>query len=251
MAVGHGKDTKVFVSGYDLTGYLNMSSTTMNADLAETSTFGSTYKSFVAGLVDSKMSLGGFFDPTAGATDAVLTSLLGVDAYLTVLPQGDALGKRGRGMYGVEVTYEITTGLDGAAEISMEAQSKAGSEAVLSNTPKSDLQTTGNDALGITNPSGGSTSTGWSAFLQAFSIAGTSSPTCIVVLQDSADNSAFADVSGGTFATVSTANANVPGGQRITSAAGATLRQYTRFKWTITGVSPHFWTWLGHCRKGW
>ena len=251
MVFGHGKDTKVYASGYDLTLFLNSANTTMNADLAETSTFGSTYKSFVAGLVDSKISLSGFFDPAVGASDVVFSQLAGNDIYLTVLPQGDALGKRGRGMYGVEITYEITTGLDGAAAVSIEAQSKSGAEAIVSNTPKTDLQTSGNDAAGITNPSGGSTSTGWSAFLQAFSIAGTSSPTCIVVLQDSADNSAFLDVSGGTFATVSTANANVPGAQRLTGAAGATLRQYTRFKWTITGTSPHFWMWMGHVRKGW
>jgi len=250
MAFGHGKDTKVYASGYDLTLFLNSANTSMNADLAETSTFGSTYKSFVAGLVDSKISLAGFFDPAAGASDAVFSSLAGNDIYLTVLPQGDALGKRGRGMYGVEITYEITTGLDGAAAVSIEAQSKSGAEAIVSNTPKSDIQTTGNDALGIVSPTGAATSTGWSAFVQAFSISGTSSPTCVVTLQDSLDNSTFLDVSGGVFTTISTANANVPGAQRLTSAAGATLRMYTRFKWVITGTSPHFFLWMGHVRKG-
>ena len=247
MAFSHGKDTKVYVSGYDLTLFLNSATTTMNADLAETSTFGSTYKAFVAGLIDSKMSLGGFFDPTAGATDAVMTSLLGIDTYLALLPQGDAFGMRGRGMHGVEITYEITTGLDGAAAVSIEAQSKKGAEAIIVNTPKAAKTTTGNDASGYNSGVGGGTTAGWSAFLQAFAISGTGPPTLAVKLQDSADNSAFADVSGGAFATLSAANANVPGGQRIEGTG--TLRQYTRFLWTVTGGTPSFTIFAAHVRK--
>lgn len=247
MAFSHGKDTKVFVSGYDLTTYLNTANTAMNADLAETSTFGSTYKSFVAGLVDSKMTLGGFFDPTTGAIDAVLTSLLGIDTYLTLLPQGDTFGYRGRGMHGVEITYEITTGLDGAAGISMEAQSKKGAEAIIVNTPKAAKTSTGNDASGYNSGFVGGTTAGWSAFLQAFAYSGTGTPTCAVKLQDSADNSSFADVSGGAFTTLSAANANVPGGQRIEGTG--TLRQYTRFLWTIAGTTPSFTIFAAHVRK--
>lgn len=247
MAFTHGKSTKVYVSGYDLSAFLNMANVAMNADLAEVSTFGSTYKSFVAGLVDSKMSLGGFFDSVTGGPDAVLTSLLGTDAYLAVLPQGDVQGTRGRGMYGVEITYEVTTGLDGAAQISMEAQSKKGAEPIVVNTVLLDRTTTGQDATGVNG--GGQTTNGWSAFLQCTAMSGTGAPTCAVKLQDSADNSSFADVTGGAFVTLSTANANVPGGQRIESAAGATLRQYTRFLWTISGTSPHFTIWAAHVRK--
>jgi hypothetical protein len=246
MAFSHGKDTKVFVSGYDLTAYLNTANTAMNADLAETSAFGSVYKSFVAGLVDSKMTLGGFFDPTTGATDATLTSLLGIDTYLNLLPQGDAFGLRGRGMHGVEISYEITTGLDGAAGITMEAQSKTGAEAIIVNTPKAAKGTTGNDAAGY-DCGVTSTSNGWSAFLQAFAMSGSGTPTLAVKLQDSADNSAFLDVSGGGFVTLSAANANVPGGQRITGTG--VLRRYTRFLWTIAGTTPSFTIFAAHVRK--
>ncbi len=244
MAFGHGKDTKVFISGYDLSTYFNVANTQMSADLAECSTFQTTYKQFVAGLLDSKMNFEGYFDPSTGAVDAVLTSLLQQNTHLIVLPQGDTQGNRGRGMYGVETNYETSSSLDGAVTVSMEAATKTGAEPIVVNCPKAAKSSTGNDASGVNG--GAATTNSWAAFLQVFAVSG-SSATLDVVLQDSADNSTFLDVTGGNFAQV--LQAGVPTSQRIAGAAGATLRQYTRFKWTLGGSTPNFTIFGAHVRK--
>lgn len=244
MPFYHGKDTKVYISGYDLTTYFNSFTTTATADLADTSTFGNVYKSFVAGLLDAKMTFEGFFDPTAGAIEPVLTAKLAQDAYLVQLPAGDVQGARGRAMYGVETTLDIGTSIDGAATISAEASSKTGAEPVTVNCIKGAKSSSGNDASGVNSGYVGGTAFGWSAYLQVFAVSG-SSATLDVVLQDSADNSTFLDVSGGNFTQV--LQAGVPTAQRISGTG--TLRQYTRFKWTLGGSTPNFTIWGGHVRK--
>jgi hypothetical protein len=246
---GHGKATAVYANGVDLSAFLNSVGVSGTADLAETSCFGSTYKSFVAGLLDSKMSLGGYFSSAAAAVDETLSPLLGADVYLTVLPQGDVIASRGRAMHGVEINYEISAGLDGASTIAMEAASKYGAEPIVVNTAKAAKTATGNDAAGVVSPTGAATTNGWTAWLQCFAIAGTDSPTCAVKLQDSTDDSSWLDVADGDhFVTLSAANANVPGAQRIVGAAGSTLRKFTRFLWTITGTNPSFTIACAHVR---
>jgi hypothetical protein len=249
MVTTHGKAAKVYAGGYDLSTYLNSAEMSGTADLAETSTFGSTYKSFVSGLIDFKMSFGGLFDSSVGAVDQVFSTALGSGTLiLTVLPQGDIKTYRGRSMTGVEVAYGVTAGLDGAASITMEASSKTPAEPVVVDTIKAAKTSTGNDAAGVVSPTAGPTTNGWSAYLQAFAMSGTDTPTCTVKLQDSADDSSWLDVTGGGFTALSAANANVPGAQRIVGANGSTLRKYTRFLWTITGTNPSFTIWCGHVR---
>jgi hypothetical protein len=252
MAFTHGKATKVYASGYDLSAFLNSADISGNADMAETSTFGSVYKSYVAGLIDGKMSLAGYFDSAVGGVDELLSPLLSQPVVMTVLPQGDVKVARGRAMSGVEVSYGINASLDGAASITMEATTKIGGvEAVVVDTIKADKTATGNDAAGVISPTAAPTTGGWAAYLHCFSMAGTNAPTCAVVFQDSADDSSWLDVdlTGTTgFVTLSAANANVPGGQRIVGLKGATLRKYTRFLWTIAGTDPHFVIWCGHVR---
>lgn len=69
---------------------------------------------------------------------------------------------------------------------------------------------------------GVSSAFGLSAYLQVFSLAGTS---MTVKLQDSADNAAFADIAGASFAAVASPG---PGTQRIEIGLTATVRRYIR-----------------------
>jgi hypothetical protein len=137
----------------------------------------------------------------------------------------------------------------------VDASSHSGVEAVVVDTIKGAKLATGNDATGVVSPTGAATTGGWAAYLHCFAMAGTAAPTCTVKLQDSPDGSSWLDVADGAFETLSAANANVPGGQRIRSlvVAGtpptqATLRKFTRFLWTITGGTPSFTIWAGHVR---
>ena len=68
MAFVHGKGSYFKVASTDLSSYLNSISVSRTADTVETSAFGSTSKSYVAGLKDASITLSGMFDATVYAT---------------------------------------------------------------------------------------------------------------------------------------------------------------------------------------
>lgn len=75
--------------------------------------------------------------------------------------------------------------------------------------------------------------------LSAVNVAGTS-PTLIVKVQDSADNSSFADISGAVFTTVTDAGTKAATLEKITLNVDA-ARRYLRVVKTVGGtVSPEF-----------
>ena len=74
MAFKHGKDTKVFVNSSNYSSYFNQADANRTSDIAESTAFGSSSKTYIAGEKDGTISLTGFFDATA---DAVLQPLLG------------------------------------------------------------------------------------------------------------------------------------------------------------------------------
>lgn len=79
-----------------------------------------------------------------------------------------------------------------------------------------------------------STAFGLSAYLNVFAVTGTS---VTVTLQDSADNSAFANITGATFTAVSGGSS---GSERIVTAAGGTIRRYVRAVTTGTFSNAQF-----------
>jgi hypothetical protein len=235
VAFSHGRDSKVWFGGYDLTGYLSEANSQTAGDLAEASPFGSTVKGWVGGKSDATLSAGGFYDGSADAVDEVFAAALnGVAREMTHLIAGDALGARGRSMTAVETQYEVTTPADGVAGISMEAQSAVGPEPVFVVHPKGAETATGEDATAVDGgATPGATSESWAAYLHVFAVAGTGTPTLTARIQDSADNSTFADVTGGAFAAKTAI-----GSERIAGAAGATLRRYVRSARVISGTGP-------------
>lgn len=119
MAFTHGKLATFVVddtggSARDLSAYLNTTGLDRNADQAETSTLGSTYKSFVAGLIDGKFNLAGLFDSTVdGYLDALFVA--GTSADFTYRPQGTGAGLAQFDGHVVLTSYSLSAGLDGPA----------------------------------------------------------------------------------------------------------------------------------------
>lgn len=98
MAFSHGKNTVVKVDNsggslVDLSAYIDKSNLDQMVDTAETSTFGATSKTFLAGLQDGKISMEGPFDPVP---DAQFNSLLGSSTTKSIefYPQGTTAGLR-------------------------------------------------------------------------------------------------------------------------------------------------------------
>lgn len=96
MSFVHGKNTvfKVDNSGgtlTDISAYVTDVSLSRSVDTAETSTFGSSDKSYIVGLRDSSFSVSGKYDPTV---DAHLNGILGQSGSVTFEygPEGSGSG---------------------------------------------------------------------------------------------------------------------------------------------------------------
>ena len=97
MAFVHGSDSvfKLDNAGGSLTDistYVNNVDFPETADVAETSTLGASNKTYIVGLKDATISLGGLFDATV---DAILGAVVGQSATLSFeySPEGTASGK--------------------------------------------------------------------------------------------------------------------------------------------------------------
>lgn len=238
MAFAHGSLARVYVNGFDVSAYLQTASVAKSADTAETTTFQSAAKTYIAGLTDATFSLDGLFDRTAGASDVVLNAALGTDSQIiTVLPAGDTIPATGYGGSGYGAAYDVQAGIGDAVKVSASVQSAVGAEAVTSQHALASRTTSGTATVvdvGATHVDG----TGYVAYLHCTAMP---AGTVIVKLQDSADNSTYADISGATFTNLTTASANTA--QRLATAG--TVRRYTRAVWTATSGTATFWCGLG------
>jgi len=97
MAFVHGKDSVFKVDNSsgtltDISTYVNSVDFPETADVAETSTLGDSSKSYIVGLKDATLSIGGLWDSTL---DGVLGPVLGQSATLSFEyhPEGTASGK--------------------------------------------------------------------------------------------------------------------------------------------------------------
>tara|TARA_R100001126_G_scaffold98053_1_gene71910 strand:- start:633 stop:1043 length:411 start_codon:yes stop_codon:yes gene_type:complete len=97
MAFVHGSDSSFKLDNAsgsltDISTYVNNVDFPETADVAETSTLGASNKTYIVGLKDATISLGGLFDATV---DAILGAVVGQSATLSFeySPEGTASGK--------------------------------------------------------------------------------------------------------------------------------------------------------------
>jgi hypothetical protein len=230
VAFKHGKATVVFVDGYDLSAYLKSHSVQHSADVPDTTTYGnSAVRRTVVGLEDGTVTLGGFHDTTAGGTWAVFNASLGAASasVLSIGVEGTTIGLPALLAGGRGASEDQGSEVDAVIEVSLEIQADNGVEHGKWQLAKAAVGSSGNSA---SIDGGAATATGWVAHIHATAVSGTS-PTLDSKIQDSADDSAWADLSGATFTQITAANVS----QRLEGAATATVRRYTREVHTIGG----------------
>lgn len=229
MAVPHGKSTRVLVDTHHLTGRLNEASTSYSRDVAEKTPFGVDDKEYVAGTRDGTVSLGGFFDGDSGSIHEKLSALAGSD---TPVPlswgvSGITTGEPASLVDAIQVAYEVPTGVAQVVGVSFEAQAADGVDWGVSLAPHASRTSSSNESS-VDN--GASTSNGAVAHLHVTAASGTS-PTLDLKVQESADNSTWADLITFTQATAATA-------ERL--HVTGTVERYVRAIWTVGGTSPDF-----------
>ncbi|NOZ27961.1 MAG: hypothetical protein GXP39_07915 [Chloroflexi bacterium] len=126
MAFSHGSNAvfKIDDSGgtlTDISSYVTSVSFPESADTAEVTTLGKSSKVYIAGLKDATISIEGVYDPTV---DSLLNGILGASS-TSSFEYGPAGSSTGSPKYTGEcicTSYEVTTGVDGAATFSAEFQ---------------------------------------------------------------------------------------------------------------------------------
>jgi hypothetical protein len=220
----HGRNTTVLFNEFNASPYLTSAGVDIQVDTADTSTFGKGWKTSIPGIPSATLPFSGLYDPTF----TELRDELSVDSgVLTFSPGGGStVGDRARLALVTATNYTESSPVGGVVAVNWAAQSQAALGLGWMLHP---LAEDTNTTVGTERDDTAATATGWTAHLHVLAVDGGS---WVIKLEDAAVSNTYSDVSGGAF----TAATGVTS-QRLTSAAGATLRRYVRYTATRTGGS--------------
>lgn len=235
MPAAHGRLTRVYLNGYDLTGFFRKSSSEATREVAESTVFNLSDKTYLAGVSDANLSLEGLFDNAVDGIEEVLNTAFTTDPTIVcIVPQGDVLGNVAYGLSGLENKLTLEASKDDIVSLNHELQSTVGRDRLLVQHTLS-TEVASNQSASIDNTVV-STLNGGMGYLHVPDITGITN--LAVLIEDSADNSAFATI-------LSFAGVTADRGRQRVEITG-TVRRYTRARWVFTGAgSAQFWAGFG------
>ena len=221
----HGKNTTVLSGDFDLTTYLNSASASYSVDVPETTTFGSSDRSYIVGHNEGTISFEGLFDGTTSSADELFSAALGntTDRVVTVSTDSTAIGGRTILASASSTSYEISSPLTDVVSVSAEAIANGGLDSGLWLVCQTAVSATTNTAS-VDNAA--SSTNGGVAHLHVTANARTA--TTVIAVQHSADNSTWADLV--VFGTVALSGLD---SERVEVASGTTVNRYLRTRTTI------------------
>lgn len=234
MAFSHGTDGRIWLDGFAASCFLNEVSLEGEIDSAETTTLCKTHKTYIPGLVDSTVSLSGFYDTNTASPATTMEFFLEARKRtifpVVFAPQGaESLGETSYLLNGFLTSFTVGTTVDDAATVETEYQSTTGFErGIVAAADAARTATGSTDAATLNN--GSSTANGGSAVLSVSAVTGTS-PTLNVVVEHSADDNTWVTLA--TFSQQNAVNAEY-------LAFSGSVEQYIRVSWTIAGTTPSF-----------
>lgn len=230
MAKQHGLGNAFWIGGYDLSGDTQQAKMTSPIAVFDFTSIQESAFERQAGRRDGQWNITTFFNPgpAANAAHLVLSGLPTTDTIGTYA-FGTALGSYAGCMQAKQVNYDPTRDTKGA--LTFAVQLLADQFGVEMNGL---LQTPGirTDTAATNGTSwdwAAATSFGAQAYLQLTAFTGTD---VTVKLQDSADNTTFADVASGAFTQITS---STPQTQRLALSNTATLRRYVRVSTVTSG----------------
>jgi hypothetical protein len=232
MAPVHGSKAKVYANGYDLTTFLRKVQLSGSVETADSSTFGKTSKTKVAGVRDGKLTGEGIFSKAALAqpatdVDDVMQAALGSDTSLWLyLPAGQAAGARASMLLAVQTSYEVANDVADVVTVKAEAEAgRGGNGAERGVVIEAGTFVAGN---GASIDNGAATTNGAGIYLHVPDVAG-GAPSVTYKVQHSVDNTTFVDLA--TFTAVTVDNAF-----ELKEVTG-TVNRYVRCLRTFGGVT--------------
>ena len=216
----HGKDTVLLANEIDLSSFLNSVSVANAVEVPETTTFGSSDRSYIVGHTDGSISFEGLFDGSTDAVDEELAAGLGntTNKVITITKDSTSVGGRAILVDSASTSYEISSPLTDVVAVSGGAVANGGLDYGVWLGCKSAISAT---STGASVDNGASSTNGGVAHLHI--TANTRDATTVAKIQHSADNSTFADLS--TFATIAIGTLT---SERIIVAPSTTVNRYLR-----------------------
>ncbi|MFK0140718.1 hypothetical protein [Streptomyces murinus] len=229
MSKSSGLGDNLYIAGYDASG--DISALGNIGGGPATLDFTAINKSAMerkGGIRDGRIEYTAFFNHVDAGTGTheVLSALPTSDQIVTYC-RGTQLGSPAACLVSKQIGYDGTRGTDGTFTFAVSSQAnRFGLEwgQQLTAGLRTDTAATQGASIDTT----AAASFGAQAYLQVMAFTGTDAT---ITIQDSADNSAFTDVTGLAFTQVTAA----PTTQRIATGATATIRRYLRVVTTTTG----------------
>jgi len=237
MAFIHGKDTTIYLGTTDLSSYANAFDVARTSDVAETTTFGKSSKTYVAGMKDGTISMSGFFDATA---DGTLQTLIGSSSNSNLFGFTGSIALSSLVSYakGDVTNYGISSPVGDVVAFTLDFQSN---EIIDNGLVLSPITTSTASFTGTAVDNSTSTSNGGSGFLIVSAASGTT-PTLDLEIQHSADDVTYATLLSFTQATSTTSEIKAV-------ASSTTVNRYLKVSATIGGTTPSFTTIVGFARN--
>lgn len=227
MAKSSGLGDAFYIAGFDASGDIGSINTSGGPATIDVTGINKSAYERLGGLRNGTMAWSAFFNPALGSTHDQLAALPTADVICTYL-RGTTLGNPAACMVAKQINYDGNRANTGEFTFAVEAQSN-GFGLEWGQTLTAGIRTDTAATLGTSIDTTAAASFGAQAYLHVFSpFTGTDAT---VKIQDSADNSTFADVTGLTFTQITAA----PASQRLATASGATIRRYLRATTVTTG----------------
>ena len=219
----HGKNAVVLLDDTNLSTTLTDASVSLTADVAETSTFTASSKTYVAGLKDGTVTLSGYFESSSPDADAEFLSQLGSSgsAY-SIAPIGYTRGNPTEFGNVIETSYDRSADIGSVVAVAVAFQFDGDAYNGKSLLAPTAITSSSNET-GVDYAAAGTN--GGAGVLHCTVSSG--SPTLDVKIQTSADNVTFSDYITFTQATGTTS-------ELITSASNPA--RYARAVLTFGGT---------------
>jgi hypothetical protein len=108
MAFRHGSKASISVNAVDLSAFCDNLDLSVDVDTSDTTMFGSTWKTAIAGVAGAKLDLSGAYDPTAttGPASAIFACITGaVPVAVVHKPGGTLSGQRTNSFNALVTSY--------------------------------------------------------------------------------------------------------------------------------------------------
>lgn len=231
MAKQSGLGDGLLITGVDVSGDIqSLEKIAGGVAALEVTSIDQSARARIGGLRDGSLDYTAYFDPDTGGIHEVVSVLPTTDVVLTYC-RGRSQGDEAAVMVAKQMNYDGKRGNDGSYLFTVAGQANGyglqwGTQ--LTGFLRTDTAATNGPGL----DQSAATSHGAQAFLHVTGVTGTS---VTVTIEDSADGSSWAPVTGLAFTA-----ATGPGAQRLATAGDATIRRHVRAVTTGTFTSGTF-----------